>query len=95
MAKERLNEGNKQTCLLTTFIVGSSRKSEFSSDLCKAFIDAGIPLWKIENQSFRCFLEKCTKEHIPSESTFRKTYVDTNFNTIVQSIGDNVASSKI
>ena len=36
-----------------------------------------------------------TKENIASESTLLKTCVDTNFNTIVQNIRDNVASNKI
>lgn len=94
-AAEKTSKDKSQACLLTTFTASSSRKAEFSSDLCKAFIDAGIPLWKLENQSLRCFLEKYTKEHIPSESTLRKNYVDTNYNTTVQSIRDSVADNKI
>ncbi|KRX33307.1 hypothetical protein T05_16097 [Trichinella murrelli] len=37
-----------------------------------SFIDAGIPLWKLEKKSLRGFLEKYTKQHIPSESSLRE-----------------------
>ena len=31
----------------------SSRKSQFALDLCTAFANAGIPLWKLENPTLR------------------------------------------
>ncbi|KRX24248.1 hypothetical protein T07_9349 [Trichinella nelsoni] len=63
-----------------TFVADSSSKSQFPTDLCMAFIDAGIPLWILENKSLRGFLKKYTKQHIPSESSLRKNYIDNNFN---------------
>ncbi|KRY25875.1 hypothetical protein T03_5402, partial [Trichinella britovi] len=64
-ATEKMKTESKQACLLNTFVADSSSKSQFPTELCMAFIDAGIPLWKLENKSLRSFLEKYTKQHIP------------------------------
>ncbi|KRY27042.1 hypothetical protein T01_642 [Trichinella spiralis] len=77
-----------------TFVADSSSKSQFLTDLCMAFIDAGIPLWKLENKSLRGFLEKYTKQHIPSESSLRKNYIDNNFNNVMDRIRRKVAYNK-
>jgi len=53
----------------------TSKKSQFSTDLCQAFVSANIPIWKLTNSNLRNFLEKYTNETIPSESTIRKNYV--------------------
>ncbi|XP_003382220.1 conserved hypothetical protein [Trichinella spiralis] len=65
-----------------------------TENLCMAFIDAGIPLWKLENKSLRGFLEKYTKQHIPSESSLRKNYIDNNFNNVMDRIRRKVAYNK-
>ncbi|KRX35235.1 hypothetical protein T05_7684 [Trichinella murrelli] len=70
-------------------------KSQFPTELCMAFIDAGIPLWKLENKSLRSFLEKYTKQHIPSESSLRKHYIDNNFNNVMDRVRREVAYNKI
>ncbi|XP_055493525.1 uncharacterized protein LOC129698403 [Leucoraja erinacea] len=95
-----MKAGNMQAGVLTTgsttgSTAGSSRKSEFPRYLCKAFIDAGIPLGKLENKSLRGFLEKYTEQPIPSESLLWKKYVDSNFDIVVQKIRDKVACNKI
>ncbi|KAL1238806.1 DASH complex subunit [Trichinella spiralis] len=69
-------------------------KSQFPTDLCMTFIDAGIPLWKLENKSLRGFLEKYTKQHIPSESSLQKNYIDNNFNNVMDRIRRKVAYNK-
>ncbi|KAJ4444105.1 hypothetical protein ANN_05894 [Periplaneta americana] len=40
--------GKKISLLLTVIIATSSRKSQFAVDLCKAFLAAEIPLWKVK-----------------------------------------------
>lgn len=94
-AAQKTKPGNQQTSLLTTFTASSSRKSTFSLELCKAFVDAGIPLWKLENKSLKLFLEKYTNQQIPNESTLRKNYVDTNYALTMQRIKDEVKDKKI
>lgn len=58
----------KKISLLPTVIATSSRKSQFAFDLCKAFLSAGIPLWKLQNPTLTQFLEKYTNESVPSKS---------------------------
>ncbi|KAG7171882.1 CGG triplet repeat-binding protein 1-like 1, partial [Homarus americanus] len=94
-AAQKTKPGSQQTSLLTTFSAPSSCKSTFSLDLCKTFVDAGIPLWKLEKKSLKLFLEKYTKQQIPSESTLRKNYVDTNYALALQRIRDEVQDKKI
>ncbi|KRY08676.1 hypothetical protein T12_12430 [Trichinella patagoniensis] len=95
-ATEKMKTESKQACLLSTFVADSSSKSQFPIELCMAFIDVGIPLWILENKSLRGgFLEKYTKQHIPSESSLRKNYIDNNFNNVMDRIGREVAYNKI
>ena len=94
-AAKKREPGNQQTSLLTTFCTSTSCKSTFSLELCKAFVDAGIPLSKLENTSLKLFLEKYTNQHIPSESTLKKNYVDTNYVLTMQRIKDEVKDKKI
>lgn len=67
----------------------------FSRDLCKAFIDANIPLWKLENPSLRNFLGKYTKKNIPDESTLRKNYVDKYYAQTIETIREKTANKKL
>lgn len=70
-------------------------ESSFSSDLCKAFIDAGIPLFKIQNNSLRSFLEKYTNQNVPCESTLRKYYVDRHYNAKINEMRNALCDKKI
>ncbi|KRX31359.1 hypothetical protein T06_6771, partial [Trichinella sp. T6] len=40
-------------------------------------------------------LEKYTKQHIPSESSLRKHYIDNNFNNVMDRVRREVAYNKI
>ena len=68
---------------------------QFSVDLCKALIDAGIPLTKLQNCSFNNFLAKYTRRSVPDESTLRKNYVDSCYDKAIQNIRDVVGDSNI
>jgi hypothetical protein len=43
--------------------------------MCKAFVSADIPLFKINNPEIRNFLLKYTQTDPPDESTLRKNYL--------------------
>lgn len=70
-------------------------RKQFSSDLCKAFIDVGIPLWKLENESLKKFVKKYTQKTIPNESTLRKYYVDMYYNDTIAKIKANTLNKKL
>lgn len=86
--------GEPKATLISSYAV-SHRQSQFSLDLCRAFIDAGIPLFKIENFTLKNFLQKYTREQVPSESTLRKNYVDVCYSETVNRIRDAVSGKKI
>ena len=87
--------GQKKISLISTVDTSSNRQSQFSLELCKAFMEAGIPFWKVENKSLRKFLEKYTKETVPSESTLRKTYLSVCYEEALQRIRAEVGGKKI
>lgn len=71
-----------------------SQANTFSVDLCKALVCSNIPWNKLNNPSFRAFLEKyCVNQNIPDESTMRKNYLDKIYLSTIEeirnSIGDN------
>lgn len=51
-------------------------KNTFYYDLCTAFVAANIAWTKLDCPELRQFLEKYCKQHIPSESTIRKNYLE-------------------
>lgn len=61
--------------LLTEHHPHTSQISEYSMDLCKAFIEANIPLKKVGHPSVVKFLNKYTEKAMPSETTLRRKYV--------------------
>ncbi|PSN44791.1 hypothetical protein C0J52_05580 [Blattella germanica] len=81
--------------LLPTVFASSSRQSQFSFDLCKAFLASGIPLWKIENPTLREFLEKYTKESVPCESSLRKSYLTQCYDTVLDMIKEKTRNKKV
>jgi len=84
-----------KTPLLKTFISTTKRQSNFSYDLCNAFVCAGIPLWKLQNASLRSFFEKYVKQDLPDESTLRKNYLDRAYQSTMDEIRRNLADKKI
>jgi hypothetical protein len=54
---------------------GPSKFATFATDLCKAFVSADIPLFKINNPEVRNFLLKYTKTDPQNDSTLRKNYL--------------------
>ncbi|PNF17096.1 hypothetical protein B7P43_G16102 [Cryptotermes secundus] len=64
--------------------------SQFSSDLCEAFLAADIPLCKLTNPTLRNFIEKYTQCKVPDESTVRKNYVKQCYDLTIESIRDKI-----
>lgn len=90
-----MKKNEKKSCMLTSFVQMTARESQFSMDLCSAFVNAGIPLWKIQNKFLKEFLKKYTKEKVPCESTLRKTYLEKAYLEKIIEIRQAVKTSKI
>lgn len=73
----------------------TNRKSEFSMDLCRAMVNANIPLYKLENPSFRSFLEKYTQHSVPNESTLRKGYLNNCYDETMKTIRKALQGQRI
>lgn len=65
-------------------------KSTFNTDLCRAFVQADIPLSKVNNPSLKCFLEKYIEKKIPDESTLRKNYLHDIYQETITKIRENI-----
>lgn len=58
----------------------------FHMDLCKAFLEANIPLNKVTNPSIKLFLEKYTSKAIPSDTLLRQKCVPVLYNECIESL---------
>lgn len=53
----------------------SSVSDTFNNDLCRAFINADIPLAKLQDTSLSSFLENYTNQTIPNENALRENCI--------------------
>lgn len=67
----------------------------FYLDLCQALLSANIPWYKLECKNFREFLQKYTKNQVPSESTLRKNYLDICYKQKIEFIRKEIGTSNI
>jgi hypothetical protein len=70
-------------------------KKDFVTDLCEWFVRCDIPLYKIESNAFKAFMEKWTKQTVPSESYVRKTFLKAVYDRQIQNIRQDIASKYI
>lgn len=73
----------------------SSRERQFSMDLCRALVKSNIPLHKVQNKSFKDFLEKYCKEFVPDHSTLRKTYLKKLYDETIENIRRSISEDNI
>ncbi len=72
-----------------------SESRSFNADLCRALLEADIPLFKLKHPSFVRFIEKYTKKKCPDESTVRKNYTGPIYQKTLQAMRDEIGESKI
>lgn len=80
--------------VLLSNLTNNSDQSSFNLKICEALLAANIPLAKLNNTSFRKFLEKNIKFKIPDESTLRKNYVEKCYLNTIQNIRHYVGDKK-
>ncbi|RWR99909.1 uncharacterized protein B4U79_13082, partial [Dinothrombium tinctorium] len=64
----------------------AATSNQFNEDLAEALIAANIPFSKLQNNTFRKFIEKWCKQTCPGESTLRKGYLENAFERTIKSI---------
>ncbi|PSN55447.1 hypothetical protein C0J52_05708 [Blattella germanica] len=69
----------KQRQLFLTEPTTSNAKSEFNIKLCRDLVSADIPLYKLENEIFREFLQEYTQHTIPDDHEVMYFKLSTGF----------------
>lgn len=94
--KKKMNESEpKNQTLLTSFQAKTEEINSFNMEICKTFIEANIPLWKVNHPSVKKFIEKHTSCAVPDESTLRKKYVSILFEKNIEHLREKVADKYI
>lgn len=98
LAAKRKSKSSQQTFLASSFQKADeqlAKNKRFESDLTRAFIQSGIPLFKVNSEPLRNFLAKYTERKIPDESTLRKNYIKPVFDEIIEKIRLAVGDSNV
>jgi hypothetical protein len=93
--KERQNKFKQQFLTSSPSTSSDDNSSTFYTDLCRAFIRADIPIFKLKNPALKDFLEQYTGKTIPDESTIRKKYVNVIYEETLTSIRQNIQDGPI
>lgn len=96
--EEKRNDSNQPTQSLMSDFTGQSRgpkRNEFNMDLCKMLVDTNIPMNKITHPSFIAFLEKYTKQRIPSDTTLRIDYLPILYEETIKKLREKAKGKKI
>lgn len=64
-------------------------------DLCKTFLEANIPLYKVNHQSVVKFIEKYTSNSAPNQNTLRQTYVPHLYKKMIENLRVKAAEKYI
>lgn len=73
----------------------SKYTNNFNVDLCKTMIAVKLPWRCLDNEIFRNFLAKYTRQQIPDESTLRKNYLDVCYNSVIENIRSDIGDNYI
>ena len=79
----------KSESLLAEFFFNTQKmtnQQEYCFEMCEAFLNADIPLSKLNNPKLWSFLKKRTMKSVADESTLRKNYVHKVFQKTKQAI---------
>jgi hypothetical protein len=93
--KEKVKSKETPQAQLAPLLSLSKKESDFSMDLCRMFVESGIPLAKVSHPAVRSFLEKHTKQDVPDESTLRKTYLPKVYNEHILRIREAIGDSPV
>jgi hypothetical protein len=78
-AVERANQGTSWQPSLQEHLElhekAPAEQSQFNAELCAALMKSDIPLFKLENEHFKKFVEKWTDYRVPDRRTLARTYM--------------------
>ena len=64
----------------------STPENNFFKELTRAFIASNIPLWKLNNEPLKKFLQSRTGQNIPNHTTLRNSYIPVEFGKTMEKI---------
>lgn len=88
------NPSSKKTQSLITDKTGP-RLSEFNADLCRTFLEANIPLYRVNHPSIIEFIKKYTNRDAPDESTLRRNYLPNLYDEAIEKLRAKAAGKHI
>jgi hypothetical protein len=74
-ALEELSTSRSRQKTLVDLCGSSTEQTQFNTELCETLIVADIPFNKMQNETFKRFLEKFTNFKVPDRSTLCKGYI--------------------
>lgn len=86
---------NKSQQQLLTPLLSENSRDVFCIDLCKAMVNSNIPWNKLNDPSFREFLEKYCNHQIPSESTLRKKTLSKIYTATMDELRSDIGENYI
>lgn len=89
------SKSDKNQTLLTTFQNHRPEVNPFHMDLCRTFLEANVPLYKIAHPSIANLFEKYMNRPIPSDETLRKKYVPLLYDKCIADMRAKVADKCI
>lgn len=93
--KNRPDQSASQSMISTYVGQRGPTLSCFNIDLCKTFLEANIPLYKIDHPSIIAFFEKYTSHSIPGMSTLRRNYVPRLYENLIERLRAKAVGKRI
>lgn len=83
----------QQTINQLSFLSSTPKTNVFRTKLTQMLVSANIPVFKVENEKFKSFMEKWTGQVLPSESSIRKSYLPIEYENTVKTVRDKIADN--
>ena len=77
--KTERHKSKQQLSERQTLLSNCPQTNYFAIDLCNAFLSANIPMEKLGNTQMKAFLEKYTKNVIPTPLKIRNNYISSSY----------------
>ena len=94
LVEKKAQVASSSVSQLKPFLEAAGKQSQFTLDLCDAFVSADIPLYKLDNPKLRSFFEKY-KHPIPCSATVRLNYLKIAYESRLDYIRNYVGDKQI